>query len=127
MKANCNEGQIQWTRPHGGLRITFSPRNTRRSFQVCFIARFHGINIYKEGIRNLTLLKSAKSERVDDKICISSVGKVAVLYMEATPGTPDETAKLHYTVYTMKHRKLHRPKGWWIFLFSPHWFNEEFQ
>ena len=100
----CNQGELQWTKPYGALRVTFHPHDVPQTgFRLCFSSQCPGVNIYNDGPKNLTLLKDSRENDIRKTICITTTGEYAVLYLEAQEN--QRMAKLNYTVLVRGRKK----------------------
>lgn len=94
----CHQGQLQWTDPFGGLRVTFNPRmKVHSDFKLCFTARHPGVRIYREGMESLTLLSEDVENVTKTAVCIKSKGEqLPVLYLETQEN--QTLTQVNYTV-----------------------------
>lgn len=98
IESTCHQGELHWTNPYGGLRITFNPRmNVYADFKLCFTARHPGVMIYKEDFKGLTLLSSDSETTTKRAICIKNKsGQIPVLYLETQQN--QTLTQVNYTV-----------------------------
>ena len=94
----CHQGQLQWTDPFGGLRVTFNPRmKVHLDFKLCFTARHPGVRIYREGLESLTLLSEDGENVTKTAICLKSKREqLPVLYLETQEN--QTLTQVNYTV-----------------------------
>lgn len=109
----CHQGQLQWTDPFGGLRVTFNPRmKVHSDFKLCFTARHPGVRIYREGLESLTLLSEDGENVTKTAICLKSKGEqLPVLYLETQEN--QTLTQVNYTVFVngRKRPRHGRTKG----------------
>lgn len=98
IETTCHQGELHWTDPFGGLRVTFNPRmKVHADFKLCFTARHPGVRIYKEDVKSLTLLSDAGENVTKDNVCIESKAKqLPVVYLETQEN--QTLTQLNYTV-----------------------------
>lgn len=99
METTCHQGQLYWTDPFGGLRVTFNPRmRVHFDFKLCFTARHPGVRIYREQLESLTLLSEGSENVTKKAVCIKSKGEqLPVLYLETEEN--QTMTQVNYTVF----------------------------
>lgn len=113
METTCHQGQLYWTDPFGGLRVTFNPRmRVHFDFKLCFTARHPGVRIYRELLESLTLLSEGSENVTKKAVCIKSKGEqLPVLYLETEEN--QTMTQVNYTVFVngRKRPRHERIKG----------------
>ncbi|XP_068675074.1 meteorin-like protein [Montipora foliosa] len=110
IESTCHQGELHWTNPFGGLRVTFNPRmKVLSDFKLCFTARHPGVMIYREDFKGLTLV-SGDSEIVTKRaICIKSKsGQIPVLYLETQQN--QTLTQVNYTVFVNGRKRPRHPR-----------------
>lgn len=97
-ETSCHQGELYWTDPFGGLRVTFHPRKVQSEFKICFTSRHQGVNIYKEELNSLTLLATANENVTEHAVCIKGKAEQwPVLYLETQEY--QTLTQVNYTVF----------------------------
>ena len=110
IESTCHQGELYWTNPFGGLRVTFNPHmKVLSDFKLCFTARHPGVMIYREDFKGLTLV-SGDSEIVTKRaICIKSKsGQIPVLYLETQQN--QTLTQVNYTVFVNGRKRPRHPR-----------------
>lgn len=97
IQTSCNQGELHWTDPFGGLRVTFKPRKVQSEFKLCFTSRHPGVRIYREELKSLTLLSEANENVTKTAVCLKSNDeRWPVLYLETQEN--QTLTQLNYTI-----------------------------
>ena len=97
IQTSCNQGELHWTDPFGGLRVTFKPRKVQSEFKLCFTSRHPGVRIYREKLKSLTLLSEANENVTKTAVCLKSNDeRWPVLYLETQEN--QTLTQLNYTI-----------------------------
>ena len=112
IETKCHLGELHWSEPFGGLRVTFNPRDVHADYKLCFTARHPGVRIYQEHLQSLTLLAEATENVSRNAVCVKSkAGQSLVLYLETQED--QKMTQLNYTVLVngRKRPRNERRKG----------------
>lgn len=108
IETKCHQGELHWSDPFGGLRVTFNPRDVHADYKLCFTARHPGVRIYIEWGQNLTLLRGTEENETRSAVCVkSSAAQRPVLYLETQED--QIMTQLNYTVLVNgRKRPIHK-------------------
>lgn len=90
--------------------MSFHPIQVKGPFKLCFTSQNSGINVFQEGLKDLTLLKGSKDLKTKKKICVRSSKKHLVLYIEASE-KDEPMMTFDYSIIPLKKKHHHKLKG----------------